>query len=67
MASTSVVARRLAGFVAVVFLGLVPLRTLMSAQIGTATISGQVTDESGGVLPGVTVTRHGVRRCRSLK
>jgi len=27
-----------------------------SAQTGTATINGQVTDESGAVLPGVTVT-----------
>ena len=26
------------------------------AQTGTATINGQVTDESGAVLPGVTVT-----------
>ena len=28
----------------------------VGAQTGTATINGQVTDESGGVLPGVTVT-----------
>src|SRR5258708_26438115 len=29
---------------------------LAIAQTGTATINGQVTDESGAVLPGVTVT-----------
>jgi len=56
MASTSVVARQLTSLTAMVFLGLVPLAGLASAQIGTATISGQVKDVSGGVLPGVTVT-----------
>jgi hypothetical protein len=56
MASTSVVARRIAGFAAGILLGLVPLAGLVSAQTGTATISGQVKDESGGVLHRVTVT-----------
>ena len=31
-------------------------RRVMVAQTGTATVNGQVTDESGGVLPGATVT-----------
>jgi hypothetical protein len=56
MSSTSLVARRFAGLSAAVFLGVVSLAGLVSAQIGTATISGQVKDESGGILPGVTVS-----------
>lgn len=56
MASTSVVARWLAGLGAVVVLALAPLAEIAHGQTGTATVSGQVKDESGGVLPGVTVT-----------
>jgi len=56
MVSTSEVARRLLGLTAAVVLGLVSLAGIVSAQTGTATISGQVKDESGGVLPGVTVS-----------
>src|SRR5262245_54995710 len=42
-----------------VFLALVCLTlsaAMASAQVPTGTISGRVTDSSGGVLPGVTVT-----------
>ena len=42
-----------------VFLALVCLTlsaAMASAQVPTGTISGRVTDTSGGVLPGVTVT-----------
>ena len=57
MASTSPVRRLLAGLSAVVVLGLIPpFARPAGAQTGTATISGHVTDESGGVLPGVTVS-----------
>src|SRR6267378_1745348 len=36
--------------------GLLLTSTLAFAQLSTAQLSGRVTDESGGVLPGVTVT-----------
>jgi len=53
--ATSLVARRLGGRTAVLFLGLMLFPTIAGAQTGTATISGQLKDESGAVLPGVTV------------
>src|SRR5262245_12058955 len=56
MASCARVARRHAGRTAVLFLGAILFTSLATAQTGTATISGQVKDESGAVLPGVTVT-----------
>src|SRR3989475_5738668 len=56
MVSTSTVARRLAGLTSVLFLGLAFFSGIASAQTGTATVSGQLKDESGAVLPGVTVT-----------
>src|SRR3989454_770460 len=37
------------------FLGLILFSTLAVAQTGSATVSGQLKDESGAVLPGVTV------------
>lgn len=43
-------------FVLVVFLSLMPLASLATAGQQDATIYGLVTDESGAVLPGVTVT-----------
>src|SRR6266850_1274361 len=55
MVSTSAVARRLAGFTSVVFLGLAFFSGVVRAQTGTATLSGQLKDESGAVLPGATV------------
>ena len=54
--ATSLVARRHSGRTAVFLLGLIFFSTLAVAQTGTATISGQLKDESGAVLPGVTVT-----------
>lgn len=56
MGSTLVIVRWIARPGPMVFLLLVFLAALADAQTGTATISGQVKDESGGVLPGVTVT-----------
>jgi hypothetical protein len=53
--ATSLVARRLGCRTAMLFLGLFLCSTLAGAQTGTATISGQLKDESGAVLPGVTV------------
>jgi hypothetical protein len=52
VAGVSRVRRELAGFIA----GLVVLTGSPAAGQGTATIVGQVTDQSGAVLPGVTVT-----------
>ena len=40
----------------IAFLGLLPLSDLAIAGQAAASIVGQVKDESGGVLPGVTVT-----------
>ena len=53
--ATSFVARRCSGRTAVLVLGLIFFASLVTAQTGTATISGQLKDESGAVLPGVTV------------
>src|SRR5262245_27323299 len=53
--ATSPVARRHGGRTAVLFLGMILFSSLVGAQSGTATISGQLKDESGAVLPGVTV------------
>ena len=44
---------------AALFLGLILFSAHVSAQTGTATLSGQLKDESGAVLPGVTVTARG--------
>ena len=38
------------------FAALIGVSTLGFAQIGTSTMTGRVTDQNGGVLPGVTVT-----------
>src|SRR5262245_12957973 len=54
--ATSPVARRHGGRTAVFFLGLILFSDGVGAQSGTATIAGQLRDESGAVLPGVTVT-----------
>ncbi|MGE5361088.1 MAG: TonB-dependent receptor [Bacteroidales bacterium] len=40
-------------------LGIVAFATVVNAQTLTGTIAGKVTDEQGGVLPGVTVTLTG--------
>ena len=53
--ATSPVARRHGGRTAVLLLGLILFSSRAGAQSGTATISGQLRDESGAVLPGVTV------------
>ena len=55
MSRLTVSHRRIRTMVVVAFLLLAADRAAM-AQTGTATINGQVTDESGAVLPGVTVT-----------
>ncbi len=49
--------RWIVGFWLTVYLGLFPMVGLSTAgQSGSATIIGQVTDESGAAIPGVTVT-----------
>jgi hypothetical protein len=48
--------RLAAALVGIVFAALAALPTATSAQTITGQISGRVTDASGGVLPGVTVT-----------
>ena len=45
------------GFFAAIVLGLL-LAVPAQAQVTTADLVGRVTDSSGGVLPGATVTRH---------
>jgi len=50
------VSRSLIGPIAVVAFLFLVAGEVMFGQTGTATINGQVTDESGGVLPGATVT-----------
>ena len=44
--------KRIAAIVAVLILCLVPA----VAQIGTSTITGRVTDPTGAVVPGVSIT-----------
>lgn len=57
MGSTSVVCRRLARWAAVILAGVCLVPGHAAGQTGaTASIIGQVTDEAGGVLPGVTVS-----------
>jgi hypothetical protein len=48
--------RRFAGFVSLVAISVLLHGAVASAQLSTAQLSGRVTDESGGVLPGVTIT-----------
>jgi len=47
---------RLLRELAISTIGLLLTGAIASAQLSTAQLSGRVTDESGGVLPGVTVT-----------
>src|SRR5580692_6077246 len=49
----------LMGFLVGVLLAF-PLASVASAQITTATIVGTITDSSGGILPGATVTARNV-------
>ena len=48
--------RRLLGKFSIATISLLFTSTIVSAQLSTAQLNGRVTDESGAVLPGVTIT-----------
>ena len=50
------VSQRIVGLVALIFLSLFPLAGRSIAGHEEAGIIGRATDESGGVLPGITIT-----------